>query len=1086
MTTQQNTETSERRLERLLERLIASGEAAAAANDWDPARAAAEDVLTVDPGNLRAIALIERAKAAERRSFGERSLMTVMFSDLVDSTPIADASTPEVMRDIYSLYRAQAQKAIARYGGTIVQFLGDGIVASFGYPSSHEDDARRAVLAGLALVAGMEEAQVVAAERHGIEVRVRVGIHTGLVVVGDLGEGPSRERHSIVGVTPNLAARLQGEAEPGMVVISDVTHHLVASDFEVQSLGVRQLRGITRPVEVFAVEGPRHLSSRLTSERYRGPIVGRHQVVERLTEEWNAVREGMTGRGVEEVRSTCLIGHPGIGKSRVVAELLQRVQLDGGLPIVMECLPYYVDIAFYPLQRALEKVLDINETSTDEDRNHRLLEALDEAGLDLTTAAPLLGPLLGLDEVPGYPVPLLDPIALRQLTISTVAEYFGRLAQEQPLLVVAEDIEAADPSTLELLELLSSSPRPGVLTVMTTRQELVLHWFDQVHKVELGGLEPGDAATLIHSLQGPEAIADEVVASIIERAEGIPLFIEELVHSTIRFPGRSEVPMRLQELLTARLHASGVDLGTAQTAATEGVVFHAAVLDSAADDGRPGSSRLAGLLAAGLVVPDGDADEGLFRFYHPLLREAAYETQTLETRRENHAMVAKALAALDAEPGVVARHFDLGGLSTEAVSSYLAATQRAQGLGAHVEAAQLASRALGLIQAWPAGQQRNISELTVRLMRSLSHSSVRGYAAPEVVEDFQKAEELTRIIDPAPEVLPAIIAIWSYRLVHGELPAAAALVDRLVEIADTEIGAWFAAEVAACAGFQSLFGGNLGDAAARLEKAFALFATRPEEEMVSQFWPLPNDPVAVSQVAYSCVLALRGDMAGSAEWERRALDRAESVPFPRGPFSLAFVKSYLAWLRYVLGDLPAAESAARDVVRIGQQYGYAYWMAIGAVFHRVVEPDLAEYQQTLATLAAIGHRAFLPAYLGIRAEIESATDPEAALRTLEEALTVAHEAGEELHVPALLQQRADLWLRMGGHGDEAATDLQAAVEIAQEHESRLLALRAAVKLAGLPEDVKAGNWRELLARQVAALTGAEDIPELDHAAALLG
>lgn len=1103
MTIETHTETAEGRLDRLLERLLTSGEAAAAAHNWDQAREAAEDVLTVDPGNARALALVEQADVAARRSLGERSLMTVLFSDLVDSTPIAEASTPELMREILRLYREHAQAAINRFDGTILQFLGDGIVASFGYPQPHEDDARRAVHAALEMLRSLGKAREEAQKRHGIDIQVRAGIHTGLVVVGDLGEGPARERHAIVGVTPNLAARLQSEAEPGTVVISDVTHHLVATDFDFLPQGVRQLKGISRPVEIFTVLGPRPVRSRLTTEQYRGPMVGRDAELATLLASWEQSAAASGHEDGQPVEPFCIIGDPGMGKSRLVAELLSAVSAGGGEAVEIECLPYYADIPFHPLERGLESLLGIDSNAGGESRSARLVEAITDAGMDPATAVPLIAPVLGIDSVPGYTPPELDPTALRQATISAVVGYVRLQASVKPLLLVAEDVDAADPSTLELLGQLASSPPPGLLTVMTARSSLVAAWFETIEPMTLGGLSTEDAETLIDLLAGPATLPQETTRSIIERAEGIPLFIEELVYSTLQSPDKTVVPMRLQELLTARLHAQGVDLRTAQIAATAGDVFDAEVLENVSGNGDEAQQRadgastggpatgnggvppkLAGLIQAGIVVAD--EGEGRYRFYHPLLREAAYETQLLDIRRDTHSQLASALTAVDAEPGVIARHFDLGGASAEAVPQYIAAAQVAQSKGAHVEAANLTTRALELVLEWPADPQRHHAELTVRLVRALSYSSVQGYAAPDVVEDFSEAEKLTELIGPAPEIMPAMIAIWSYRLVHGETRAAAALIDRLLEMSETEIGSWFAAEVEGSAGFQALFHGELEEAAFHLERAFAAFDARPDESLVSEFWPLPNDPLAVSQVAYACVLALEGDLRGAAEWERRAVERANQVPFPRGPFSLAFVNIYLAWLRYVLGDRQEAQQAGLEVVQIGQQHGYAYWLALGAVFYRIADPDLDEFNQTLATLGAIGHQAFLPAYLGIKSAVEAHNDPATAEATMEDALTLAREVGEELHIPLLLLQRADQRLSAGGQDAAAAADLSAAVEAAESQGSRLLALRAALRMARLPEPARPREWKPTLARQVDAFDGVDGLPELEEAASFLG
>ena len=1076
---------AEHRLGLLIARLLESGEAAAAAGSWEQARATAEDVLTVDPGNVRAEALVARADVAEHPRAGQRALMTILFSDLVDSTPIAEAADPEVLRDLYSLYRATSLAAMDRFGGEVVKFLGDGIVAAFGYPVSHEDDARRAVLAGLALLEGIQETRRVAAERHDIDVEVRVGIHTGLVVVADLGEGKTRERDSIVGVTPNMASRLQSEAEPGMVVISDVTRHLIDPDFQLRSLGMRTLKGISRDVEVFAVEGQRHVGARLASERYsRGLVIGRDDALSVLTSQWEAAEAASRSPGGAPTRAVFLVGEAGIGKSRVVADVRTRVERDGGDILEVGCLPYYADSPFWPIGRLLERVLDVRpETSVDE-RRSRLVDRLTTAGVDPRPAVAVLGTLIGVPESDEYPLPQLDPAALRQITIATLADWLGRLPAGRARLGVAEDVEWADPSTLELLGHLAQHPPPGVLTVMTSRDHLETPWADRVLNVPLDRLDDDAAIALVDSVGG-SSLPQTTKESIAERAEGIPLFIEELVHTTLDSPDADVVPMRLQELLTARLHTPGLDLRIAQIAAAAGLVFDAEVVEDVAGNAAHARSQLGKLVDAAIIDPWGDADRRRYRFRHALVRDAAYETQLLETRRDIHARIAAVLLAGDADPAVTARHLDLGALPAEAIGQYLAATQAAQAAGAHVEATRLASRALELVADLPADPGRSLTELTARMLRALSVSSVQGYAAPEVLDDYQHAEELTDELGSAPEAMPAVIAIWSYRLVNGDVGTAARLVERLVRMTGTDTGAWFAAEVDSCAGFQALYEGDLGRAAIHLERAVSAFEARPDDAKVSPFWPLPNDPVAVSASAYSSVLALTGHLDESAHWQRRAIERAESVPFPQGPFTVAFVRIYQAWLEYLLGDAEAAQAHGEAVTAIGREHGFAYWVALGSIFHRISDPDIVEYQQTLATLRAIGHAAFMPSYLGLLAVMQAAEgDHPAAIHTLDEALA-AGDAGEELHTPELLRMKAVCLVEIPDRTSEAAAALERAVELADAQGSSLLALRAAVDLARLPDSVRPADWAATLRRQADRLPADAAPPELVDARTLL-
>ncbi len=349
--------TADIRLTRLLTRLLTAAEASFAAGDVETARATAEEVRAVDPDNERASLLLRRLDEPQLRDpVGQRALMTLLFSDLVGSTMMSEQVEPEQLRDLFALYRATAREAVERYGGYIMQYLGDGILAGFGFPEAHEDDARRAVLAGLDLVAAMASMQADLARRLGVAPQVRVGLHTGRVLVTDISRDRSvLERDSIVGVAPNLAARIQGAAAPDQVVISDVTQHLVESDFFLQSLGEQDLKGISRPVEVFAVDRPRHAGDRFHAERYRRVrLMGRDEQRAALVAAWQAVQAGDESAS----GSTFLVvGEPGIGKTRLVADVVDSVGSTGGLVLGAGCLPYYSNVALWPVSRMLERLV---------------------------------------------------------------------------------------------------------------------------------------------------------------------------------------------------------------------------------------------------------------------------------------------------------------------------------------------------------------------------------------------------------------------------------------------------------------------------------------------------------------------------------------------------------------------------------------------------------------------------------------------------------------------------------------------------------------------------------------------------------
>ena len=1058
------TTSAETMLSRLLERLLTAAETSLEAGDLEPARATAEEVRAVDPDNRRAAVILERVAAQSAGSLGQRALVTLLFSDLVGSTMLSERVEPEQLRDLFSSYRALAREAVTRYGGNLVQFSGDGVLAAFGHPDPHEDDARRAVLAGLDLVVAMSDARADLERRLGGAAEVRVGIHTGRVVISDLGTGSGvAERDSIVGVVPNLAARIQQAAEPGMVVISDVTHQLVDVDFYMHSLGEQQLKGISRPVEVFAVERPRYAAARFDVERYRkAGLVGREGPREELLSAWETTR---LADDADAGSAFLVAGEAGIGKSRLVAEVVDRVEASAGRVLGAACLPYHTDVSLWPISQLLERV--VASAAGEADPVRRLMAHLTSLGLDPQASAPFLGPLLGITETTEYAAPQLDSSAFLDETLARVVEWLGALGRRTPHVFVVEDLHWADPSTLALLGLVVDGRPRGILTLTTTRQLSAVPWRDAVRVLELGRLDPGASTTLVDNLSSGRELETEQRASIVKQAEGIPLFIEELTRSCLDEDRTEAMPLRLQELFTWRLKAPRVDLRVVQAAATIGPVFDGETVSAVVGDPVLVAEQLAVLTAEGVIEP-GEQAAHAYRFRHALMRDAAYETQVLDVRRLTHARVAEALAAHQAEPALIAKHLDLAGQGEAAAAQYLVAGQVEQGRGAHVEATRLLSRAIELVGSMGDSADRDLRELTARMLRAASVSAMAGYAAPAVQEDHRRAEELTARLGARPEVLPSLIAIWAYWLVHGSVARTRALIERLAEMVREDVYSWFTPEVEACVGWQQFYAADFEAAREHFEIGMAGFRARPADQTVSPFWPLPNDPIAVSLVALSCVSTARGELVEARQWELEAIRRAEQIGFPRGPFSLAFVKTFAAWNARFLGDAEKSRRLGEEILALGREHGYALWTALGSAYAPPVPTGGAEHraflEQVITTVRLMGQESFMASYLGYLAELHAAAgEVPRALECVGEALQVVEKTGEDLHLPELLRHRARYSLDAGQDTGAAVADLREAVRVARHQGARVARLRAAVDLARALAGLEGEDWRTELA-----------------------
>jgi class 3 adenylate cyclase/tetratricopeptide (TPR) repeat protein len=1066
------------RLDRLIQRLLDSGESAAAAGEWDRATETALDVLAVDPANTRAQRLIDRARDQQPVT-GQRALITLLFSDLVGSTPLAEAVQPETMRDLYRAYRDVAHGAVERYGGQVIQFQGDGIVACFGHPEAHEDDARRAVLAGLALL----RATPAVARQQRLDVQVRVGVHTGMAVVANFGAASVGERGTIVGTPPNVAARLQSVAAPGTLVVSDVTHHLIEADFETTSLGLHELKGITRPIEVFTVAVSRHPTTRLEAARFhRGALVGRDDARARLVESWAAISE----QPDRPIPGFLVRGDAGVGKSRLAADLRRHVEAAGGGILETGCSAYHSRVVFWPAARMIERELELTQDDDTTTRLDALREALRLRNLDDSVLA-LLAPLLGIAPTDELPLPEISAPALRHQQIELLLEWLRRLAAAQLRLLLVEDLQWSDPSTAELLGRIAADPPPGVLLVLTSRSEPAEEWRHALVDLPLSRLTNEDAGILVDTLSGG-ALTDEQRDTIVDRGEGMPLFLEELTVAALTATGGA-LPMRLNELFTSRLKAPGVDLRLAQMAATIGASFEVDLLQVVAGEDCDVEDGLRRMQKVGLVEPVEDGDDSVLRFRHVLLRDAAYETQVLDTRRDNHARVAAVLAgrpsATEAPPAVIAYHLDRSGAPREAIGQYFIAADQANKSGANAEALELVGRALELCGELPAGVDRDMTEIGLRLLRVLCASSLKGYGAEEVGEDTLAVAELGRAIPACPLTVTALIVVWSFVFTKGELPKAAELLDSLQRLVEEPGLAALKPDVDSVAGYQAFYEGRLVEARELFEEAIA------HQGDTLPTWPLPNDPLVATMVGLACVSTLEGDREQADRWERAATERAEAQPFPRSAWSLGFTRVYGAWMRTAAGDPAGAHRLGQATAEVGLTHGFPYFIGLGGVYLDPSTPkapaDRVAAAERLALLEAMGHRSMWAVMEAgqARADAHHGSFDE-AMAKLDAAEEAIDQSGERVSQAWVLLARAEVAsLAADEAAEQVVAALQRAHDLARGQGAHLYSLQAAVGLAELPDAMRPADWRERLVAARSRIPATSDYAAVVRADELL-
>jgi class 3 adenylate cyclase len=664
----------------------------------------------------------------------ERRQLTVLFCDLVDSTVLASQLDPEELREVVRAYQETGAKVIARYEGHIAQYLGDGLLVYFGYPLAHEDDAQRAVRAGLGMIEALGQLNTRLEQERGVHLAVRLGIHTGLVVIGNVGGG-TRQEQLALGETPNLAARLQGIATPNTLVISAPTFQLLGGFFACQPLGTPPLKGQAQPLAVYRVLYESMARSRLEAAGSTGwtPLVGREQEIGLLRERWAQVKDGL-GQVV------LLSGEAGIGKSRLVQVLTEQVATEPQAWLTpCQCSQYYQNTALYPWIDLLERVaLRFEREEAPAQKLSKLEGFLVQYGLALAETVPLFAALLSLPLPADYTPLMLSPEQQKQRTLQALLTILLRIAAQQPVLFVMEDLHWVDPSTLELLNLLvDQGPTARILALLTFRPDFSPPWTGRSHltQVTVHRLPRHQAVEVIRQVAHGKALPPEVVEQIVAKTDGVPLFVEELTKMVLEsglLQERAEgyartgplpplaIPATLHDSLMARLDRLATMKGLAQLGATLGREFSYALLHAVApwDEGTV-QRGLRQLVEAEFLYQRGLPPQATYTFKHALIQDAAYQSLLRSTRQQYHQRNAQVLAewfpeTVETQPELLAHHYTEAGLSALAVTYWQQAGRRASERSAYVEAISHLRKGLEVLKTLPDTPARTQQEWRCR------------------------------------------------------------------------------------------------------------------------------------------------------------------------------------------------------------------------------------------------------------------------------------------------------------------------------------------------------------------------------------
>ncbi|WP_245319976.1 adenylate/guanylate cyclase domain-containing protein [Bradyrhizobium sp. LMTR 3] len=1033
-------------------------------------------------------------------SSAERRQLTVMFCDLVGSTALSAGLDPEDLREVIGAYHRCVAETVARFDGFVAKYMGDGVLLYFGYPHAHEDDAERAVRAGLALIDAVDQLQT--SER----LRVRIGIGTGLVVVGDLiGSGEAQER-VVVGETPNLAARLQALGEPNTIVVGPTTRHLLGDLFEYRDLGTVAMKGFPQPVRAYQVLRSSAVESRFEAFHSAGltPLVGREEEIELLLRRW---QRAISGEG----QVVLLSAEPGVGKSRLVAALQEKLQAEPYSRPRCFCSPHHQGSALYPVIKQLERAARF---ARDDPLAVKLdkLEALLAGAATTTEDVPLLAELLSLPS-DRYSLAALSPQAKKERTLQALIRHVENLSQRNPVLMVFEDVHWIDPTSLELLQMtVDRVQQLPVLLLLTFRPEFPPPWIGQPHvtMLTLGRLNRRDTATLVERVVGEKVLPRAIVHEIVDRTDGVPLFVEELTKAVLETgavegdakavlsrisPGALAVPATLHASLLARLDRLGPEAKEiAQTGAAIGREFSDDLIRAVSPlPEAPLQAALEQLTASQLIFHRGSS---AYSFKHALVQDTAYGTLLRSRRQPLHARIARALEEhfpdiAATQPEVLAHHFTEANLTESAVAYWRKAGQRAAERSAHAEA--IAHLRNGLIVAEQVADpaERACRELELQLVLAPVLIATKSWSAPEVEQAYLRARDLCR---QAGDVVQLFTVSWGLWLVYQqrcEFKTARDLLDELFAVArrSADPGLLLQAHHAA---WTTLL--NLPEPTAcraHLEAGLTLY--RPDAYRAHKFLYGSHDAGVCNRYTAAAALWPLGFPQQALAMAREAVSMARELSHP---FSLVLALVFAGMIYQHRREAEPALEQAEAAIAVCAEHGIApHLAAAGSILRgwaiaergQAVE-GIAEVRGGLAAVEPTGVRIRRPYYLALLAEaLAWVGEIEQGLTALAEATTAVEETGEQRWEAEIYRLIGELTMaRPGGDRTEAEAYFRRAVDVAGRQSAKALELRATMSLARLWRDQgKQRQAGDLLAPVYGWFTEGFDTPDLREAKALL-
>ncbi len=1012
----------------------------------------------------------------------ERRQLTVMFCDLVDSTQLSDYLDPEDLREVIHHYQKACGEIVHRYDGHIAQFLGDGLLVYFGFPHAHEDDARRAAVSALEMINAIKALNRAFTLPQNHTLAVRIGINTGLVVTSELGSGVKKE-HLALGKTPNVAARLQSLADADQILISEASYQLIKDDFNFQSRGKLQIKGIAKGVTAYQVIESIDNKNNIidASGKTSSKIIGREYELKKLLGFWD---KSVQGQGCIAVVN----GDAGIGKSRLLKACRDELNSDEYQLVVARCHAYGETSTFSPIINVLQRIIGLTTSLSVDEKRNKLRSFLERDHFDIEEAFPLFATFLGLPLSARYKEIIISPQKRKTRMIELVTELLVRSSKQLPMLLIVEDLHWVDPSTLELLNnLIDIVPQHNILAVFTCRPNFDIPWSesDSLNILHVDNLEQIDIESMLLSLTNNKALPAEIIEHIVNKTDGIPLFVEELTKmllesDLLRFVGNKfvlndavsenlileqSIPATLQDSLTARLDSMGAAKEVAQLGAALGREFSYTLLRSVISKGQDElDAALQELVDAELLYRRGLPPNADFIFKHALIQDAAASSLLKSHRQVLHQRIATVL--IEEYPGIatnrpeqIAHHFTAAANYEIAIDWWIKAGSHALEQSASVEAIEHAKQGLNLLQHVSDSERNRRRELYLQMTLGPVLTATKGYAAPEVENAYKRAHELCKTVGVGEDLFPVLWGFYAFSVVRSEFLEALDAATQMLDIADKLQDESMQIESHQALGLINYFMGQPQLAMRHIEKVLEL----DNKSRDRSFTFKSGQDASVCNLAFAALNSwLLGKAQQAEQYSKQAIQLARELDHP---FSLAYALNFAAWLSYMQNKPEKTKIYAQEEIELSEEHAF-FWIHKGKLLlgWALAQADDAEEIKRGHSLIKNGFHAYKEpgARLGQTLQIAIDTsiclregNTEEGLEIVDNGLQAVDDTGEVFWHAELLRLKAELLNR--DDPQQALDCYQQAISIAEQQAALGLVQRVTDSMAAFTEQQRVAN-----------------------------